>query len=77
MINHQVYWGEQYLLYAYLLNNSRTRVLFGSQYHVMNNSQVLADFMDGKFQSGGASFWFTQSPSATHLQPLLQRASPL
>ena len=65
MINHQVYWGEQYLLYAYLLNNSRTKVLFGSRYHVMNNSQVLADFMGGKFQSGGASFWFSQSPPDT------------
>ncbi len=28
----QLYWTEQYLLYAYLLGNSRARVIFGSAY---------------------------------------------
>jgi hypothetical protein len=61
MLDHQIYWGEQYLLYAYLLNNSRTRVLYGSRFHSKFNPRELEDFMAGQFDPGGASFWFTQN----------------
>lgn len=60
MLEHQVYWGEQYLLYAYLLGNDRARVRFGSRYHLERNPGQLAAFMRGRFQPGGASLWFTQ-----------------
>src|SRR5437764_2047735 len=30
MLDRQIYWTEQYLLYAYLLNNPRTKVVYGS-----------------------------------------------
>jgi hypothetical protein len=63
MLDHQVYWGEQYLLYAYLLNNPRTQVLFGSNFHVRNNPDKLEDLMAGQYQPGGASFWFKQNPA--------------
>lgn len=62
MIEHQVYWNEQYLLYAYLLMNHRTEVLYGSNWHFINNKSGLDDFMHGRCQSGGASFWFRQLP---------------
>lgn len=61
MINHQIFWGEQYLLYCYLLSNNRTEVLYGSQYHTLNNPTELNEFMSSKYKPGGASFWFKQN----------------
>lgn len=55
------YWTEQYLLYAYLLDNPRTKVLFGSRYHYRLNRPRLDAFMRDRWQSGGGSFWFSQS----------------
>jgi hypothetical protein len=53
-------WTEQYLLYAYLLENRRTTTLFGSSWHMLHNRQKLDAFMHGRFPAGGASFWFEQ-----------------
>ena len=61
MINHQIFWGEQYLLYCYLLSNNRTEVIYGSRYHVLHNPKELDKFMSGKYEAGGASFWFKQN----------------
>jgi hypothetical protein len=54
----QIYWTEQYLLYAYLLDNPKIEVLFGSSYNFIHNRARLDKFMHGRFQPGGASFWF-------------------
>jgi len=54
-------WTEQYLLYAYLLNNPRTKTLYGSRWHMLNNRENLEAFMHGRFGAGGASFWFEQT----------------
>jgi len=61
MLNHQLFWGEQYLLYAYLLENSRIEVLYGSHYHSTRNPEALTRFMAKKYKPGGASFWFKQN----------------
>jgi hypothetical protein len=61
MLDHQVYWNEQYLLYSYLIGNRRTRVLYGSAYHAAANPELLAKFMRGRAPPGGASLWFSQS----------------
>lgn len=66
MLEQQIYWGEQYLLYAYMLNNNRTKILYGSRFHSKNNPVELNDFMAGKFEPGGASIWFIQNPSLPH-----------
>lgn len=58
---HQIYWNEQYLLYAYMLNNPRVRTLFGSRYHMLYHNAELTRFMRGQYQPGGASLWFEQS----------------
>jgi hypothetical protein len=58
---HQIYWNEQYLLYAYMLNNRRVRTLFGSRYHMLHNHAELTKFMHGQYKPGGASLWFEQS----------------
>ena len=58
---HNINWTEQYLLYAYLLNNTRTTTLYGSRWHMLNNRKNLDAFMHGRFAAGGASFWFEQT----------------
>jgi hypothetical protein len=57
-LNHHIYWTEQYLLQAVLLNNYKFKVLFGSNYHHIFNKDLLDTFMDGKATSGGGSFWY-------------------
>jgi methyltransferase family protein len=68
MLDRQIYWTEQYLLYAYLLNNPRTKVGYGSAWHKQNNPAALDAFMHGRFPSGGAAFWFVivRSGSGRH-----------
>ena len=61
MRDQQVFWNEQYLLYAYLTGNARTRAVFGSRYHVRHNEALLDQFMHGRYRAGGASFWFEQA----------------
>ncbi|MEI6161846.1 MAG: class I SAM-dependent methyltransferase [Roseococcus sp.] len=60
----QLYWNEQYLLYAYLLRNPSIQVLFGSSYHRQENRDLLRRFMHGRHPEGGGSFWFRQNKFA-------------
>ncbi|HXT07522.1 MAG TPA: class I SAM-dependent methyltransferase [Roseiarcus sp.] len=53
-----IYWTEQYLLYAYLLENSRTEVIYGSMYCRRFLNAKLKEFMRGRWPQGGASLWF-------------------
>jgi hypothetical protein len=53
-----LYWNEQYLLQAYLLDNPRIKVLFGSHYHRLLNRERLEAFMGAKYSFGGGSYWF-------------------
>ncbi|RVT95916.1 class I SAM-dependent methyltransferase [Rhodovarius crocodyli] len=62
MRDHQIFWNEQYLLYALLLENPDTRILYGSAWHTRHNRQGLEAFMRGRFAPGGASFWFSRTP---------------
>lgn len=55
--NH-IYWTEQYLLLAFLLDNPKVKVLFGSAYHGYANADLLETFMQGQAPAGGGSFWF-------------------
>jgi hypothetical protein len=63
MRDSQLFWNEQYLLYAYLCGNPRTRTIYGSRYHYQRNTVLLEQFMHGRHSAGGASFWFQQSPA--------------
>jgi predicted O-methyltransferase YrrM len=60
MRDEQIFWNEQYLLYAYLLENPRTEVLYGGAYHSLHSPEQLNRFMRGRYKAGGRSFWFTQ-----------------
>jgi hypothetical protein len=56
------FWTEQYLLAAYLLDNPKCKVLYGSAYNYRFNRELLEAFMHGRFGAGGASIWFSISP---------------
>lgn len=56
-LEHHYYWTEQYLLYAWMLDNPRVSVLFGSAYHHHFNPDLLDSLMHGRFLRGGCSFW--------------------
>lgn len=58
LLDTQIHWTEQYLLLAFLLDNPKAKVLFGSNYHKHFNAELLAEFMHNRFAGGGGSFWF-------------------
>ncbi len=58
----RVSWTEQYLLYAFLLNNPRARVVFGSNYLLRTNKPLLERLMDGRAAPGGGSLWYWLNP---------------
>jgi len=60
LLDHHIYWVEQYLLLAFLIDNPKISVLFGSAYHHAFNPQLLEQFMCG-MPAGGGSFWFKYS----------------
>ncbi len=58
LIEKNITWTEQYLLYAYLLDNPRVEVLFGSAYSHKFLFQKVNQLMGGKYASGGGSLWY-------------------
>ena len=60
-LEKHIYWTEQYLLFAYLLNNKDNMVCFGSNYHDLLNKEKLDQFMQEKYPSGGGSLWFKKT----------------
>ena len=58
-----IYWTEQYLLYAYLLDNPKVEVLFGSNYANNILPKRLSEMMQGKYLSGGGSLWYELNAS--------------
>ncbi len=54
----QLYWTEQYLLYAFLLNNHRARVAFGNAYAFEFLRPEAERLMRGRYTAGGGSLWF-------------------
>lgn len=54
----QIYWTEQYLLYAWLLDNPKTTVLYAGQHALATRREALNRLMYGRFPVEGTSFWF-------------------
>ena len=57
-LNRQIYWTEQYLLYAYMLDNPKVEVLYGSSYVNEVIPDAMFALMDGKYKGGGGSLWY-------------------
>ena len=53
-----IYWTEQHLLSAYLLDNPKINVLFGSMAAYLWLLPELERLMGGKSKAYGGSFWF-------------------
>jgi len=59
-----IFWTEQYLLYAYLLENPRARVLYAGAYNARALAPAMTAMMDGKAAITGGSLWFHQRARA-------------
>ncbi len=58
MLDLQIHWTEQYLLLAWMIENHRTKLIFGSAYHEHFNPQLLAELMHGRYPATcSSSFW--------------------
>ena len=57
-LDRHVYWTEQYLLYAYLLDNPKTKVLTSSIYIQRQMSELSKALMHDRYGDGGGSIWF-------------------
>ncbi len=58
VLEKQIYWTEQYLLYAYMLDNPKIEVLFGSAYAYKKLPDLLKRLMSKKYPEGGSSLWY-------------------
>lgn len=58
VLEKQIFWTEQYLLYAYMLDNPKIEVLFGGVYVNRVLPEVAEKFMAGKSDAKGASLWY-------------------
>ncbi len=57
-LDKHIYWTEQYLLYAYMLDNPKIEVLFGSCYTARKLPDSLKMLMQDKYPGGGGSIWY-------------------
>lgn len=57
LLDLQIHWTEQYLVLAWLQDNPRTSVLYGSAYHMHFNNDLLLSLMRGRAGAGGGSLW--------------------
>jgi hypothetical protein len=64
LVDLRISWTEQYLLYAYLLENPNAQVLFGSRYVSEFMTEAVERLMGGKYSAGGGSFWYRLNGTA-------------
>ena len=57
-LEKHIYWTEQYLLYAYMLDNPKIEVLFGSAYVKQTIPNAMKKLMLNKYSGGGGSIWY-------------------
>jgi len=57
VVGESRYWEEQYLIYAFLLGNKNTKVLYGSALCAHYFPELMTNFTYSKFPGGG-SIWF-------------------
>ena len=57
-IEHQIFWTEQYLLLAFLIDNPKASVIYGSAINAELFPEIMNKMMNEKALSGGSSIWF-------------------
>jgi hypothetical protein len=58
IVDRHIYWTEQYLLLALMIDNPKVKVLFGGAYHSHFNQALLSELSRGRcIDCGGGSFW--------------------
>jgi len=65
VLDKHIYWTEQYLLYAYMLDNPKIDILFSSAYANKSLPDSLDNLMGGKYPRGGASIWYKLSAGSS------------
>ena len=65
VLEQHIYWTEQYLLYAYMLDNPKIEVLFGSAYAQKKLPDLLKSLMRNKYPGGGGSLWYQLKGEST------------
>ncbi len=58
LLDRQIFWTEQYLLMAFLIDNVKAQVLYGSHYNSKAEPEAMSALMDGKYPALGGSLWF-------------------
>jgi len=58
LLNHHIYWTEQYLLLAFLMDNPKASLVYGSAFNGLRYPELMETFMGGKCTVGGGSVWF-------------------
>lgn len=66
LLDRQIFWTEQYLLLAFLIDNPKASVLYGSNYNANWNSSLMEQLMANKYPYGGGSLWFTYNGNSHH-----------
>jgi hypothetical protein len=63
IIEQNITWTEQYLLYAYMLDNPKVQVLQSSVYLHNFLLKEAKEFMGNKYGTGGGSIWYELKPN--------------
>lgn len=58
LLDRQLYWAEQYLLHAFLIDNPKASLVYGSNFNEKWHVDQMDAFMGGKYPPGGGSAWF-------------------
>ena len=57
-LEHQIFWTEQYLLLAFLIDNPKASVIYGSAINAELFPEIMNKMMNEKALSSGSSIWF-------------------
>ena len=64
LLDNRYFWTEQYLLLAFLIDNPKARVIYGSNYNARWNPSLMTELMNQKYGYGGGSLWFRYDGSS-------------
>ncbi len=54
----RLFWNEQYMVQAYLIQNRRAQILFGNRYMIEHHRDLMLGAYAGSDGHGGGSLWF-------------------